>query len=60
MLTYLRIRLTARMNDRGASAVEYALMVAGIAVLCILAIKTLGLTLGAVFKAEDSRIGTPG
>ena len=35
-------RLTRRAHDRGASLVEYALLVALIAVVCIGAVTTLG------------------
>ena len=41
MIDYLRIRLDARfaaMEERGASAVEYALLVAGIAAVIIAAV----------------------
>lgn len=41
MLDYLRIMLnarTAKMSERGASAVEYALLVAGIAAILAVAI----------------------
>ena len=41
MIDYLRIRLDARlaaMEERGASAVEYALLVAGIAAVVVAAV----------------------
>ena len=50
MLDYLRIMLNARlakMDERGASAVEYGLLIAGIAALIIVAVFAFG---GAVLK----------
>jgi pilus assembly protein Flp/PilA len=63
MLTYLGIRLNAtlaRMDQRGATAVEYALLVAGIALVCIPVTVIFFKTLAAVFEHENSKIGTPG
>ena len=45
MIQYLRIMLEAKreeMDERGASAVEYGLLVAGIAALIVLAVFALG------------------
>ena len=43
MLDYLRIMLAARAKDeRGASAVEYGLLIAGIAALVVVAVFALG------------------
>ena len=45
MLDYLRIMLAARtekMSERGASAVEYGLLIAGIAALIVVAVFALG------------------
>ena len=45
MLDYLRIMLNARvatMEERGASAVEYGLLIAGIAALIVVAVFALG------------------
>ena len=45
MLDYLRIMLNARlakMEERGASAVEYGLLIAGIAALIVIAVFALG------------------
>jgi pilus assembly protein Flp/PilA len=50
MLDYLRILLAARlerMNQRGASAVEYGLLIAGIAGLIVLVVFVFG---GEVFN----------
>ena len=45
MLDYLRIMLDARltrMDERGASAVEYGLLIAGIAALIVIAVFAFG------------------
>ena len=45
MISYLRTLLTARleeMEERGASAVEYGLLIAGIAALIVVAVFALG------------------
>jgi pilus assembly protein Flp/PilA len=45
MLDYLRIMLNghkAKMDERGASAVEYGLLIAGIAALIVVAVFALG------------------
>lgn len=52
MLT--RIRKT---TDKGASAVEYALLVAGIAVVCMLAIFALGGVISDKFDEIGNKIG---
>lgn len=50
MIQYLMILLNARRDDeRGASAVEYGLLVALIAVVIILAVTTVGTDLKAKF-----------
>ena len=54
MLEYLRIVLAARTSERGASAVEYGLLVAGVAVACLAIMQTLGITLGAIFEHQNS------
>ena len=58
MVQYLQILLNARfskMEDRGASAVEYGLLVALIAVVIIAAVIFLGHNLSNVFhKSGDS------
>ena len=60
MLDYLRIILTARlarMDERGASAVEYGLLIAGIAALIVVIVFTLGGTLESVFQDTNTSIG---
>lgn len=61
MYTYLHIVLGARyarMGDRGASAVEYALLVAGVAVIIMIGTQTLGHGLMTVFDQENSKMTT--
>jgi pilus assembly protein Flp/PilA len=59
MLDFGRIMIQARlakMNDRGASAVEYGLLVAGIAALIIVAVFLLGGNLGNLFNKTANSI----
>ena len=56
MLDYLRIMLNARlakMDERGASAVEYGLLVAGIAAVIVGIVFLLGGTLSGVFTRHQ-------
>ena len=53
MLDYLRIMLDARlakMDERGASAVEYGLLIAGIAALIVVVVFAFGGLLSKVFS----------
>ncbi|MEZ5092303.1 Flp family type IVb pilin [Nocardioides sp.] len=53
MLDYLRLMLTARLakkDDRGASAVEYGLLVAGIAGIIVLTVFVFGAQVNALFQ----------
>ena len=53
MLDYLRIMLNARiakMDERGASAVEYGLLIAGIAALIVVIVFAFGDNLHDVFE----------
>ena len=53
MLDYLRIVLNARiakMDERGASAVEYGLLIAGIAALIVLIVFVFGGALNQIFQ----------
>ena len=53
MLDYLRIMLNARaakMDERGASAVEYGLLIAGIAALIVVIVFAFGDNLKAIFE----------
>ena len=59
MLDYLRIMLNARlakMDERGASAVEYGLLVALIAIAIIVAVSALGGTLSNLFTKTSNSI----
>ncbi len=59
MLDYLRIMLNARlakMDERGASAVEYGLLVAGIAAVIVAVVFLLGGTLNGVFSKTNASI----
>ena len=60
MTTYqfLSAWITSRIDDeRGASLVEYALLVALIAVVCIAAVTALGRSASGKFSQVDSAIG---
>ena len=62
MLDYLRIMLNARlakMDERGASAVEYGLLVAGIAAVIVAIVFLLGGTLSGVFSRTNSSLSPP-
>jgi pilus assembly protein Flp/PilA len=54
-LPYLRARLGT--DERGASLVEYALLVALIAVICIVAIAFLGSSASSKFSTVGSSVG---
>lgn len=63
MIDYLRILLAARHADRderGASAVEYGLLVAGIAAVIILAVFMLGETITGMFEDTKTAIDNKG
>jgi pilus assembly protein Flp/PilA len=47
-------------DESGATAIEYGLIAAGIAVAIITAVQTLGTTLNGVFTSVDTKLkGTP-
>jgi pilus assembly protein Flp/PilA len=51
MLDYLRIMLAARTNsERGASAVEYGLLIAGIAALIVVVVFAFGGKIEEIFN----------
>ena len=59
MVDYLRILLNARlsqMEDRGASAVEYGLLIAGIAALIVVVVFAFGGVIKSVFSKTCSTI----
>jgi pilus assembly protein Flp/PilA len=59
LVTYLRIQLAAKAkNEKGASAVEYGLLVALIAVIIIVAVSALGHTLSSVFDNTSTKVGS--
>ena len=54
---YVRMRMwLARRGERGASLVEYALLVALIAVVCIVAVSLLGSNASAKFSSVGSAL----
>jgi pilus assembly protein Flp/PilA len=60
MVNYLRALLTARLeklDERGASAVEYGLLVAGIAIVIIAAVFLLGGKIKDMFQNTSNCIG---
>ena len=61
LYTFIQARLASFKNERGATAVEYGLMVALIAVAIIATVGALGLSLDSMFgdvEAEVSKVGT--
>jgi pilus assembly protein Flp/PilA len=61
MFDYLRILLNARLarlDERGASAVEYGLLIAGIAALIVLMVYAFGHVLNNVYKNTCNTVGT--
>ena len=59
MLEFLRIMLDVRTEDRderGASAVEYGLLIAGIAALIVVVVFAFGGTIEGIFSNTDSAI----
>ena len=63
MLDYLRIMLNAqkaKMDERGASAVEYGLLIAGIAALIIVVIFAFGGVLNKVFNDTCGSVNDQG
>ncbi|MEP7090591.1 MAG: Flp family type IVb pilin [Nocardioidaceae bacterium] len=59
VFTYARIRLVAKAKtERGASAVEYGLLVALIAVVIIVAVTAVGTKLSGVFSKTNASIAS--
>ena len=61
MVDYFRILLNARMakmEERGASAVEYGLLIAGIAAVIVVAVMALGPIVKEAFKDTCDAIKT--
>ncbi len=60
MVDYLRILLNARfakMEERGASAVEYGLLIAGIAALIVVVVFAFGDVLSNIFNTTCDSVG---
>ncbi|MCU1518673.1 MAG: pilus assembly protein [Pseudarthrobacter sp.] len=57
LYTHLMTRL--RSEEKGATAVEYGIMVGLIAVVIIVAVTTLGGTIGGFFEGLNIELGTP-
>jgi pilus assembly protein Flp/PilA len=60
MLDYLRIMMNARvakMDERGASAVEYGLLIAGIAALIVLVVFAFGGVIKGIFSSTCTSVG---
>jgi pilus assembly protein Flp/PilA len=63
MLDYLHVILNARiakMDDRGASAVEYGLLIAGIAALIVVIVFAFGGVLSNIFQNTCNQVGSGG
>ena len=61
MLDYVRIMLNARLakiDERGASAVEYGLLIAGIAALIVVVVFAFGGVIRNIFSGTCKSIGT--
>jgi pilus assembly protein Flp/PilA len=60
MLDYLRIMINAqkaKMDERGASAVEYGLLIAGIAALIVAVVFLFGGVLQNIFSSTCNTVG---
>ena len=60
MLDYLRIMINAqkaKMDERGASAVEYGLLIAGIAALIVVVVFAFGGVLTNIFSSTCDSVG---
>ena len=63
MFDYLRIMLNARlakMDERGASAVEYGLLIAGIAALIVVVVFAFGNVIKNIFQKTCNSVGKSG
>ena len=57
MLQYIRTVLNSRVSsDRGASAVEYGLLIAAIAAVIVAVVFTLGGTIAGIFTSTNDAI----
>lgn len=58
LFNYLRTYLRAFVsNDEGQDLLEYALLVALIAIVCIIAVGTTGTNVNAIFEAISTELG---
>jgi pilus assembly protein Flp/PilA len=60
MLDYLRIMINAqkaKLDERGASAVEYGLLIAGIAALIVVVVFAFGGVLTNIFSSTCDSVG---
>jgi pilus assembly protein Flp/PilA len=55
-LVKLQVKIAALRSDRGATAVEYGLMVALIAIVIIVAVKALGSNLSTLFNNVSTSV----
>jgi pilus assembly protein Flp/PilA len=55
-ITKFQVKLLALRDDRGATAVEYGLMVALIAVVVIVAVTLLGTNLSSLFNTVATKV----
>jgi pilus assembly protein Flp/PilA len=60
MLHYMRMRIQARRSERGASAVEYGLLVGLIAVAIIITVGLLGGELDRLFDMVETSLSNAG
>jgi pilus assembly protein Flp/PilA len=59
MVVYIRAMLNARLSEKGASAVEYGLLVALIAAVIVGAVFLLGGALSTTFTETEDCISNP-
>ena len=55
-IAFIRAGIDARFDDRGASLVEYALLLALIAMVCLAAVTALGETTSTQFSEMSSQL----
>ena len=55
-IAFIRAWIDARFDDRGASLVEYALLLALIAMVCLAAVTALGETTSTQFSEMSSQL----
>lgn len=59
MVAYGEGAAMSRRDERGASAVEYGLLVVGVAAALIFTLQVLGAGLSAVFEQTNTNLGVP-